>query len=202
MDLDFTTDFQLVKDTRTLIRQVPFGSFSHDGKTIIPVILYFKTAIMDYTEPAVLGYIEEPTDHLSYCVHVSEFRTRAFMDLLIEALSENNDPSKVSPMLQQTIDYAMQYLESLLRIQARDKPRMATILYLKRIIKDLGSNTCVKNMVAWHDSLVDAEVAHRYMSSQAKKIQRRYRVAIADPSTELCLNRLHHEFYSMSEFIE
>lgn len=186
--MESATEFKVVRDLRTLIPQIPFGKFViEDRMTIVPLIVLFKNI------PNMLGFIEEDEE---CCVHIRNIGREEMLELLISVLLQDIKPSEVTYILQQTVNYSKMYVESLLHDIIKDKSRMETLKILRKYLK-IGLGTIVPSVLSWYSSLLEEEVTHRFLSSHAKKIQKRYRVAIANPNTQLCKNRLYHEFFSM-----
>lgn len=146
-----------------------------------------------------ISYVDSWYTYDNYSIDIGKVNTD---DLIIEyclALKyEECIPFTKSQYKEIAIKQSHTYMERVILDKvSRIHGRMNKIAFLKDI---LSYQVTIGNGIrATYDNLVDEEIQFRILSSYAKKIQRRFRLAIADPSCQLCTNRLWHEFYDLIE---
>lgn len=196
--MDGTHKFQMFKDMRTFFYLVPLGEiYLEDGRAIKPIIMT-RTG-----DPIMLGWCTvadyDYDADMEVFAHVRDIGTEEALHLLAESLSESLTIPKISAIMQMVIEYSKAHTAHILDELVKDKPRVESIMFLRELKQKASGmfERAVPNIMALHERLLDEEITHRFLSAQSTKIQRRFRAAIADPSTKLCRNRLLHEYHDM-----
>ena len=132
-------------------------------------------------------------------VAIGEIPNYMFVILFAQCIKLNQNKFSDANLIYLTDNYRKAFMTAKLEAMAmvidhittQGMKRIEMMDYLHEI-KQFGFNT--PELTGLYNNLRNCEVENRFQNQNARIIQRRYREAIANPNTELCKQRLIHEF--------